>query len=391
MSEIPSFAKWVNNKTYSDFVFYIGPKGTKFYAHKFILSSFSFFSTLFKKENITEITYVQIDPLHFYEVLHFIYTKTTSSFLDGKMISEVHNLATTFHLDLLKKLCMSYIGENSLDFMKSESFLTMEQANLLELLQNPFLCVEEPVIVDRCIEWAKVQKNPSAAMKTLLPEIRLTLIPLDLLEKLEKLEWIDQDTLLTVLKRIYTKKFEEYRFALKFAHQSDFDTNGIFYHIGTKEKTTTWSNPMTLGLVSVSLFGNTSSYGNLADIVGRANSNTWVGSSKPTAFQIDLMSYRVKITDYTFKHFTQNCCFPRIWNLECSHDGTSWDVIQTHSEPTNASFSAPNQVVTFKVQNVPNVFYRHMRLINMGQNSSNWNFGIGALEIYGYLRRSVEQ
>jgi hypothetical protein len=387
-----SFSKWINNRMYSDLQFYIGEKKVKFYCHKFILYAASpFFKSLLRSKQLSEVIYTEIDPNSFYEVLYFIYTKTLSQRLSGKNVGEVNKLAQTFELDLLKQLCMTYIGENSQQFLLSSGFLEMEMTSLIELLENPYLSVEESIIASRCTEWAEKRDNPLILMKKLLPCLRLTLLPLSHLEKLEEKGYLDQETLLSTLKKIYTKKYEDYRFALRFVHATDFDQNGILYFLGSKEKTQIWTNPATAGYVTVSVVGQTNIYGTLNDICGRANSNTWLGANKSSAFQIDFGAYRVQITDYTWKHFTQTCCYPRYWNFECSNDGITWDIIQSHTEPTNASLSQPNQTHTFNITTPSKVFYKHIRLHNVNQNSSNWNFGIGCLEFYGSVRRVREE
>jgi hypothetical protein len=156
------------------------------------------------------------------------------------------------------------------------------------------------------------------------------------------------------------------------------------YYIGTDEYQHEWRNPSVNTLeteVEVSYSPSSSSnvivVGNISSFVGRSNagkqievkySDLWLKSFSNSSFIVDLGETRkVLISNYTLRHFSQNCCFIRFWNIEGSNDSKNWDVIQTY-EYLNSPFNTPNQTKTFNVQKISK-FYRFFRIHQTGVNS----------------------
>lgn len=188
----------------------------------------------------------------------------------------------------------------------------------------------------------------------------------------------------------FSLNFEDDIGGVNCKYQSDFDENGIFYYIATRGKKKPWSNPMEAGLLKVEGWQNDSiGTGQLHTFFGRDNADLWLSCSKSAAYVIDLGEQRkAKVNYYTYKHFAQSCCYPRLWNFEGSNDKTTWDVLTKHDEPNNESFQNSNDTKSFPVPKCSK-FYRYFRVLNVGQNSSNHNFGIGAFEIYGKLKGKI--
>lgn len=189
----------------------------------------------------------------------------------------------------------------------------------------------------------------------------------------------------------YSLSFDDDIGGITFKYQSDFDENGIFYYIATRGKKQKWSNPMSANLLKVEGWQNDGiGTGQLYYFFQReTNDDLWLSCSKSAAYVIDLGEHRkAKVNYYTYKHFAQNCCYPRLWNFEASNDKENWDILTKHDEPNNESFSSANQVKSFPVPKCTK-FYRYFRVLNVGQNSSNHNFGIGGFEIYGKFKGKV--
>jgi hypothetical protein len=152
---------------------------------------------------------------------------------------------------------------------------------------------------------------------------------------------------------------------------------------------------MDSGLVNVTVEGNTAINGTLNCFVGRAASNLWLSCNSAASYILDLGASRsAKVSDYTYRHFAQcmcffiliflACCYPKDWNFSGSNDGKNWDILSTHSENPHTSFQTLSDTKTFQVKSKK--FYRYFKVSNVGKNSSNWNFGIGAFEIYGKFK-----
>jgi hypothetical protein len=88
------------------------------------------------------------------------------------------------------------------------------------------------------------------------------------------------------------------------AYQSDFDTNGVFYHIGSAGKTQPWKNPGEVGAVQCycsELATDPPSQPAYA-IVGRETVRC-VSAAKPNMwFMIDMKHRRVNPTHYTLRY-----------------------------------------------------------------------------------------
>eukprot|EP01080_Neovahlkampfia_damariscottae_P004448 gene4448-7823_t len=378
------YQSFVNNNKFSDIKFLIGPELIEMSGHKFIISSScSYFEKMFKEEkDLIELIYTDISPITFYEFLYFIYCGKTSDTMDYIIIIELLELSLKFEIKLLEQWCLNIIELYSNEILNCNEFLNLSKESLIKLLKSDHFKIEnEFKIFKKCLKWSK---NNKKLLNEILPYIRFTIIDINLLEEIE--EYFNNDLLLSIYKNIYFKKFENPRNSIQFKYEKDFDTNGILYYIGSKEGKYEWSNPMKQNLVSVSCWGQNKINGDLSTLVGRNDSDLWIESTSICAFQIDLKNYSVLISSFTLKHFSQSCCYPISFKIEGSNNGIEWITIQVFIDP-NLIFHEPNESKTFRIQNSNQSFFRFFRILNFQKNSDNWNFGIGAFEMYGRLNK----
>lgn len=141
---------------------------------------------------------------------------------------------------------------------------------------------------------------------------------------------------------------------------------------------------MDSGFISVSSFQNdsigTGTISTFFSEVSKATSDLWLSCSKPAAFVIDLKANKAKVNMIVYKHFLQNCCYPKSWTFEGSNDNSKWEVLERFDQQ---HFTTSGQVCNFPIKSKK--FYRYFRIMNQTMNSSNWNFGISAFEMYGIL------
>jgi hypothetical protein len=112
----------------------------------------------------------------------------------------------------------------------------------------------------------------------------------------------------------------------------------------------------------------------------------WLSANGPCAYNINLKSWSARVNKYTMRHFDQNCCYPRKWNFEGSNDGSNWDILREHEDLHNGLFRSKGESKSFDVD--CKVYYQYFRIVNLLENSSNWNFGVSGFEMYGYLKKN---
>ncbi len=119
----------------------------------------------------------------------------------------------------------------------------------------------------------------------------------ELKELLCEAEYFQVDGLISILKASQT---------IFLNYKSDFDTNGLFYFLGTKANQQPWQNPMDLGAVVVT--ASTMNAGPLSIAVGRSNGvlqtknvpNSWICVSSTAS------GYRLRVINTPFSHFVAN-------------------------------------------------------------------------------------
>ena len=170
-------------------------------------------------------------------------------------------------------------------------------------------------------------------------------------------------------------------------YESDFDTNGMLYWLGTNGGTTAYVNPHTAGRVVVtpsSIFtGHTSEFiGHVPPLGhgGQCYTESLEGSS--VAVQLPLA---VIVTRYTFRHGNNNpACTLRNWNFEGSNDGVEWVVLRQHVND-RALPQLTHSTASWDVDSNGRAF-SHYRIHQTGINSPGiHNLLMGGLELYGSL------
>ncbi|XP_050406417.1 E3 ubiquitin-protein ligase HECTD1 isoform X3 [Patella vulgata] len=187
----------------------------------------------------------------------------------------------------------------------------------------------------------------------------------------------------------FVKQLKEQDATMTFAHQSDFDDNGLIYWIGTNGRTTTdWVNPAQYGLVMVtSSEGRNLPYGKLEDILSRESAalNCHTNDDKKAWFAIDLGVWIIP-TAYTLRHargYGKSAL--RNWQFQVSTDGLTWTTIKEHSD--DSSLNEPGSTATWVLDPSKDETqgWRHIRLQQTGKNASGQThyLSLSGLEIYG--------
>ncbi len=173
--------------------------------------------------------------------------------------------------------------------------------------------------------------------------------------------------------------------AIAFRYQSDFDTNGLFYFLGTLFHSRTWMNPAHLGMVSVTAFRQPVDSLPPEGCLSRAPCRCVTLSDPASYYEINLHFASFAVTSYTLRHYTtfDGECL-RNWKLMGSRDGgATWDVIILHKN--DQGLNGKSSTKTWHLSSA-SAYYSRFRFELTGSNSNNNYFmPLAGLEMYGSL------
>jgi hypothetical protein len=110
---------------------------------------------------------------------------------------------------------------------------------------------------------------------------------------------------------------------IDFIYEHDFDTNGVFYFLGTYGHKRPWQNPHALG--QVQCFTSSIGNGKVEDIVGRYSVNCRTLNEPYSFFGIDLgVGRQLAPTCYSLKNRNSETHVLMNWHFEASNDRVDW-------------------------------------------------------------------
>eukprot|EP01083_Nonionella_stella_P125089 378191_1 len=163
-------------------------------------------------------------------------------------------------------------------------------------------------------------------------------------------------------------------------YESDFDTNGVFYAIGSQFGSQKYENPVVAGLVDVS--GAMDKFSSV--LVGRENKQAY---TQGKFFAVDLIEYRVRPAAYTLKSSEWANAGLQDWDFEGSHDGKEWVCLKKHKSDDSQKASYASK--TWTLDDVKQ-FYRFFRIMMTGEAlCKKWVVCASGMELYGDLDEST--
>lgn len=173
-------------------------------------------------------------------------------------------------------------------------------------------------------------------------------------------------------------------FDLELTYQSNGDTNGLIYYLGTNKLSQTFSNPVESGAVVVteSSFINTSTKGKFA--FDRNINNVFYSANQPGNYlKLNIGDARkLKVKGYSMRAIGGTDNALRNWKLQGSDDDANWTDIDSQSNA--ASFS--NNAWFYKEITGQTTRFKFFRILSNGQDANGNNFLVlNELELYGTL------
>jgi hypothetical protein len=282
------------------------------------------------------------------------------------------------------KALLDWTDKNAKKIFEAKGFAKAPKKQIIDLIKRDTLRIKEDVLLSSVINWVKAQnpKADTAEVKKLMvdftPHIRFpTLSTADLASKVVPLGILESDDILALFSWAAVKdkggslptnlkkwSAVKRKGGLELKYSSDWDDNGLFYYIGTRKGTTSWSNPQSSGEVSIttSQFGGMS--GSVDNLVARSGSATWIPSSNYQTngswFHIDLRKYEIQPTYYTLRDSNSGGGYQlRNWVLEGSNDGNSWKTLREHVN--DSMITSQGMSGRWAIENCDES-YRHIRV-----------------------------
>jgi len=241
-------------------------------------------------------------------------------------------------------------------------------------------------------------------MEDFLPHIRFpTFNSADLASKVVPLGLLDSDDVLALfswaaikektgssLPTSIAKKWSgvKRKGGLELKYVSDWDDNGLFYYIGTRKKSTYWSNPQTSGEVSITTSQLGGMSGSVDNIVARSGSATWIPSSNYQTngswFAVDLKKYELQPTYYTLRDSSSGGGYQlRNWVLEGSHDGLTWKPIRDHVN--DSSITSQGMSGRWSIDCDESFRWFRVRVTGTDAGGTYYFLFCSGIELYGFV------
>uniref|UniRef100_A0A915DET1 E3 ubiquitin-protein ligase n=1 Tax=Ditylenchus dipsaci TaxID=166011 RepID=A0A915DET1_9BILA len=191
---------------------------------------------------------------------------------------------------------------------------------------------------------------------------------------------------LSFVREIKALKLKSEKLLLEY--DSDFDTNGLIWYLGTNGRSTDhWFNPALVRVVNVCCSdGAKQPYGQPEDIFSRevTSLNCHTSDSVDSNFTMDL-GVLIFPSAYTLRHaqgYGRSAL--RNWLLQGSKDNHVWEMLLAHSD--DQSLNEPGSTATWPIAIEPGQGpYRYLRVAQNGKNSSNIThyLSLSGFEVYG--------
>lgn len=340
--------------------------------------------------------------------------QVVSSISSCKLIEEMCKRKFSMHFD--------YCTTASLDFV------LLDQATFSDILESVDLTVtSEEKILDAVLMWCMKAEEPQRweeidelmnysnpetlfkerlqSLDDLLPHVRFSLLPYELLEKLGNSNLsrqipvfnrlVKEASRLTCPGNEATSRLQHRRSSFKeLQYIRDGDSNGVLHFVGTSYGSHQWVNPVLAKKIIITSSSPTSRFTDPKALA----SKTYVGTSFAgprmedgrisSWWMVDLgEDHQLMCNYYTFRQDGSRA-YARSWKFQGSMDGKTWTDLRVHEN--DQTMCKAGQFASWPITAANALLpFRFFRLVLTGptaDTSTPWNFCICYLELYGYFR-----
>ncbi|CAL8995438.1 unnamed protein product [Prunus brigantina] len=417
----------------------------------------------------SEVFLRDISPEAFKGLLEFMYSgelNLEATIDSGALLLQLFLLADQFGVTLLHQECckalLEYLSEDSVcpilqvvssipscklieetcemnfsmhfDYCTTASvdFVLLDETTFSNIIQHPDLTVtsEEKVlnailmwgvkakelygweVVDEMIIYSTPELLFGDRLQTvhdLLSFVRFLLLPLALLEKLEKSN-ISRNIstfnnlvkeAINCIKHGLAGPENEHNLRIQHRRSSykelqyirDGDSNGVLYFAGTSYGKHQWVNPVLAKRITITASSPPSRFTDPKALVSRTYQGTSfagpqiIDGHNCTWWMVDISADHQLICNYYTLRQDGSRAYMRYWKFQGSLDGKTWTNLRVHEN--DQTICKPGQFASWPVTG-PNALlpYRFFRVVLTGPTtdaSNPWNFCICLLELYGYF------
>ncbi|KAJ4903287.1 BTB/POZ domain-containing protein [Raphanus sativus] len=343
--------------------------------------------------------------------------QVVSSISSCKLIEEMCKRKFSMHFD--------YCTTASLDFV------LLDQATFSDILESADLTVtSEEKILDAVLMWCMKAEEPQRwedidelmkysnpetlfkerlqSLDDLLPHVRFSLLPHELLERLENSNLSRQIPVFNHLVKEAASflasrltcpgneaTLQHRRSSFKeLQYIRDGDSNGVLHFVGTSYGSHQWVNPVLAKKIIITSSSPTSRFTDPKALA----SKTYVGTSFAgprmedgrisSWWMVDLgEDHQLMCNYYTFRQDGSRA-YARSWKFQGSMDGKTWTDLRVHEN--DQTMCKAGQFASWPITAANALLpFRFFRLVLTGptaDTSTPWNFCICYLELYGYFR-----
>ncbi|MEH2448938.1 MAG: hypothetical protein V7K18_25080 [Nostoc sp.] len=164
----------------------------------------------------------------------------------------------------------------------------------------------------------------------------------------------------------------------KLYYESNGDSKGLFYYLGTVGKTQPWANPTSKGLT---IQASTTGSGSVQSIVNRDESEFYTNNIPSSWVSFNIGTSKLKCNCYSIRARNNTAYYIRNWKLQGSDDGSTW--IDLDTQTNNTTLANASQWISIPINNA-SAAYSWFRVLNYGLDSEGHNyFTLGEVELYG--------
>eukprot|EP00817_Percolomonadidae_sp_ATCC50343_P005461 CAMPEP_0117425438 /NCGR_PEP_ID=MMETSP0758-20121206/5699_1 /TAXON_ID=63605 /ORGANISM="Percolomonas cosmopolitus, Strain AE-1 (ATCC 50343)" /LENGTH=644 /DNA_ID=CAMNT_0005209901 /DNA_START=749 /DNA_END=2679 /DNA_ORIENTATION=+ len=340
---------------------------------------------------VSELVLIYIEHHSFdkKEIERLILSVVSFEYMEMSIFLSFLKMANHMALDsTISKKFMDHVASN-IDAIADDQALfnqfniVINFENMCALLQSPNLIViNEDQLMDNIEKY--MEKHPQLSEAQKIELYHLIVYPALSFDRLKEIKaklptiYMTQDDFkLCLLSRIGLSEQMDLkdlpvhfkpRSHTGFLYQSDFDTNGILYWLGTNKKTAFYKNPFLLKTVEVTASQKLEE-GSMQDVISHTPTKCNFVNGASQHCTIHFKTISVSPTAYTLRHtLTRQTEILRTWDLEGSHDNRNWTTLKSHSNDN--SITTKGGTHTWMIQ-AGGMFYDYFRISLKGPDSNN--------------------
>ncbi|CAA7037892.1 unnamed protein product [Microthlaspi erraticum] len=343
--------------------------------------------------------------------------QVVSSISSCKLIEEMCKRKFSMHFDYCTTASLDFVLLDQTtfsDILESADLTVTSEEKILDAVLMWCMKAEESQgweVIDELLNYSNPEilfKERLQSLDDLLPHVRFSLLPYELLEKLEN---SNLSRLVPVFNRLVKEatSFLASRFTFPgnesmFQHRRssfkelqyirDGDSNGVLHFVGTSYGSHQWVNPVLAKKIIITSSSPTSRFTDPKALA----SKTYVGTSFAgprmedghisSWWMVDLgEDHQLMCNYYTFRQDGSRA-FTRSWKFQGSMDGKTWTDLRVHED--DQTMCKAGQFASWPITAANALLpFRFFRLVLTGptaDTSTPWNFCICYLELYGYFR-----